>query len=166
MIDLLGVLRKAPDGTATVHFDRYFTVDRETLWNAITRPAHLGEWFAKVEGDLVERGRFTILFEHRGPEQCRVIACAEPRTFTFQWSMPQPTLVKVNLMRDDSGAHIQGSRLELTHERLTTADGPRYAAGWDAYLHVLADHLSGGSLRSWSEGADAVRVAYRQQIMD
>lgn len=161
MTDLLGVLRKETDGTATVHFDRYFTVDRETLWNAVAHPNHLGDWFAKIEGNLVERGEFTIMFEHRGPERCRVIACGEMRTFTFEWSMPQPTLVKVHLMTDS-----KGSRLELTHERLTTADGPRYAAGWDAYLHVLADHLAGGSLRSWADGADAVRVGYVQQIMD
>lgn len=161
MTDLLGVLRKAPDGTATVHFDRYFTVDPETLWTVLTRPSELGEWFAKVEGDMVEHGVFTILFEHRGPETCRIIACAEPRMFSFEWAMPQPTLVRVHLMPDH-----RGSRLELTHERLTTADGPRYAAGWDSYLHVLADHVSGGSLRSWADGADAVRVAYRQQIMD
>lgn len=164
MTDLLGVLRKAPDGTATVHFDRYFPVAPEKLWNVITHPSELGEWFAQVDGDLVEHGTFTIRFAHRGPEPCRLIACAEQRMFTFEWSMPQPTLVRVHLIPEDWGSH--GARLELTHERLTTADGPRYAAGWDSYLHVLADHLAGGSLRSWSEGVDAVRIAYRQQIME
>lgn len=165
MTDLLGVLRRTPDGTATAHFDRYFPVDPATLWNLVTHPSELGAWFAQVDGDLRERGDFTITFEHRGPEKCRVMACGEQRVFSFEWSMPQPTLVTVHVMPDESRSRKGGSRLELTHERLTAADGPRYAAGWDSYLHVLEDHASGRPLRSWSEGADAVRVAYGQQIM-
>lgn len=164
MTDLLGVLRKAPDGTATVHFDRFFPVEPQQLWNVVTHPGELGEWFATVEGDLFERGVFSITFEHRGPEKCRIIACAEPRMFSFEWAVPQPTLVTVHLIPETWGA--RGCRVELTHERLSTADGPRYAAGWDSYLHVLADHLAGAALRSWADGAEAVRVAYRQQIMD
>lgn len=161
MNELLGVLRKAPDGTATVHFDRYFTAGADALWNAATHPERLGEWFATVEGDLREHGTFTITIEGRDPERCRVIACSEQRMFSFEWAMPQPTLVRVHIIPDNTG-----SRLELTHERLTRADGPRCAASWDAFLHVLSDHLGGGSLRSWSEGVDAVRVAYLQQLLD
>lgn len=161
MTDLLGVLRKAPDGSATVHFDRFVPVDRAMVWDVVTNPEQLGAWFATVEGALVPRGSFTITFEHRGPERCRILTCDPPRGFSFEWWVPQPTLVQVNVLTDN-----RGTRIELTHEHLPTSEGPRYAAGWDAYLHVLTDHLGGSALRSWQEGADAVRVGYAQQMMD
>ena len=48
--------------------------DREEVWEAITRPDRLAEWFGgRVEVDPVPRGRI----EHRAPDEIGRASCRE-----------------------------------------------------------------------------------------
>ena len=73
MITMLGVLRHSSDG-AKVTFDQAFRAPAAELWDAVTNPDRLERWFARVDGDLVERAA-TILTSMG----CRVVGPAEVR---------------------------------------------------------------------------------------
>ena len=48
---ILGSLRSV-DGRGVVRLDDRFDTDIDDLWSAITDPARLAQWHARVEGDL------------------------------------------------------------------------------------------------------------------
>lgn len=158
MTDLLGVLRDTPDG-ASVSFDRAFKTDPNDLWDAVTDPARLERWFAKVDGELTERGHFTIHFDDGDVPRCHLIECNPKRQFAFEWPQATETLVTVTVLPD--GKH---SRLELRHDRLTKTSAPEYAAGWDAYFHTLADYLAGKEGGDWWAKFNETKAAYRAQM--
>ena len=59
---ITGILRsEAGKGLVRIE-DRYGT-DIDELWSAITDPARLACWYAKVEGDLRPGGEFRIFVE-------------------------------------------------------------------------------------------------------
>lgn len=120
MITMLGVLRHSSDG-AKVTFDQAFRAPAAELWDAVTNPDRLERWFARVDGDLVERGHFTIHLDGDDVPLCHLIECSPGRQFAFEWPMQQQTLVTVKVLPD--GKH---SRLELHHERLVPTSAPRY----------------------------------------
>ncbi|WP_153504413.1 ArsR/SmtB family transcription factor [Cumulibacter manganitolerans] len=159
MDGLLGVLRNGTAGSAVATFDRVYHVGVDDLWAAITDPERLGGWFARLDGDLHERGHFTIHRHNGDVGNCHVLECSAPRRFSFEWPTPTETLVTVTVMPDRSD-----TRIELRHENLTPTQAPDLAAGWDAYLHTLDDYLSDRPLRDWHSSFDSVRAGYRAQL--
>ena len=159
MTSLIGVLKETAGGTAAVSFDHAYPTAPGELWDAVTDPQQLERWFARVEGELREGGHFTIHFDNGDAPRCHVFEYAPQRQFAFEWPAPNETLVTVTVMPDG-----KGSRLRLRHENLTRTTAPRFAAGWDAYLHALADHLSGRPRGDWEASFDAVKGGYRAQL--
>lgn len=144
MTDLLGTLQEGRDGVG-VSFNRAYATPVEDLWNAVSDPERLAQWFAPVEGDLREGARFTMRFDDGDVPGCHIIECSPGRQLAFEWPMPQETLVTATVLPDG-----RGSRLELHHDRMPRTAASRYAAGWDAYL------IQRPRLSTFSE-ADALR---------
>ena len=131
LIQVLGRVERVGDEVAAV-FDRHYDTSPDDLWEACTEPERLARWFAPVSGDLRAGGHFTIHFDADTPA-CRVVLCEAPARLVWEWPLGEVTsLVTVEVRADGDG-----SRLVLRHERLTAAQAPGYAAGWDAHLRSL-----------------------------
>jgi uncharacterized protein YndB with AHSA1/START domain len=159
---ILGSLRSA-DGKGVVRVaDRYDT-DIDNLWAAITDPARLAGWYAKVEGDLRPGGEFHIYVQTDDWEGTgRVEACESPG-----W------LVVTTRESDESWQKGQGvPPYDETIEATLTADGGHtqlvievrsmpldavafYGAGWQIHAENLAAYLAGSergdSQRRWED---------------
>src|SRR5579862_7248690 len=67
-------------GRGFVRIEGRYDTDIDDLWSAITNPVRLARWYAKVEGDLLHGGKFSILVESDDWEGTgRVEACEAPR---------------------------------------------------------------------------------------
>ena len=71
---LLGTITRTGDD-AEVVVDRVYGTDAADLWETLTDPERLARWFARVDGDLREGGRFTIHFDDDDVPECRITSC-------------------------------------------------------------------------------------------
>ncbi|GAB3880643.1 SRPBCC family protein [Terrabacter terrigena] len=152
---VLGRIEREGDAVAVV-FDRHYATTKADLWAACTEPDRLARWFAPVSGDLREGGTFTIHFDDADTPVCRVIRCAPPERLVWEWPVGEVAgLVTVGVATDGDGA-----RLTLRHERLTPAQAPGYAAGWDTYVRSLDAYLRGADGPDWDAMWSALHELY------
>ena len=135
---LLGTITRSGDD-AEVVFDRVYDTDAADLWETLTDPERLARWFARVDGDLREGGRFTIHFDDDDVPECRITSCDAPRGYRWEWSHATHTSL-VTVAVEPAG---EGARLHLTHTRLSSSSAAGYAAGWDVYLRRLDELVAG-----------------------
>jgi uncharacterized protein YndB with AHSA1/START domain len=155
LIQVLGRVERVGDEVAAV-FDRHYDTSPDDLWEACTEPERLARWFAPVSGDLRAGGHFTIHFDDADTPVCRVVLCEAPARLVWEWPLGEVTsLVTVEVRADGDG-----SRLVLRHERLTAAQAPGYAAGWDAHLRSLEGHVCHTPAPDWGETWAALRELY------
>jgi uncharacterized protein YndB with AHSA1/START domain len=167
-------------GRWVLRFERRLPHSREKVWNAITRPERIGEWFSEgdVELDLVDGGKFEI--RTTGPPQLvkaiidevgeqglvqhnTVVHVDPPSVFEHTFGDPN-SLVRWTLTPDGDGTLVR-----LVHtvppEFDMSDEGPRTLAGWHELLDRLAQVLDGKpgdwGLESWEARRDeyAARVA-------
>ncbi len=157
---LLGTIART-GGDVEVTFDRVYDTDAGDLWTSVTDPDRLARWFARVDGDLREGGRFTIHFDDDDVPDCRVSTCDAPRGYTWEWSHATHT----SLVTVAVEPAADGARLRLTHTRLSAISGAGYAAGWDVYLRRLLEFVAGREVRdTWSEDWSTAHDGYAAQL--
>ena len=125
---IIGVMR--PDGDRrAVRFERSFDTTQADLWSALTEPARLARWFARVDGNLREGGSFEIVFDEEDPSQRTngtILECRPPERLLITWSFVDEaeSFVEVDLAPDG-----RGTRLVLEHRALPVASTANSAAG-------------------------------------
>jgi uncharacterized protein YndB with AHSA1/START domain len=147
------------DGRPVLRFERHLAHPIERVWDAITTPAGLAEWWGdvEVELDLVEGGTYrtrtvgppelvdAIIREGGGEEHLisenRVTKVEPPRLFEHTFGADD-SIARWELAPDGDGC-----RLVLTHTEPATidpkVDGPRDLAGWHSLLEQLELALAG-----------------------
>ncbi|AKU18996.1 hypothetical protein VV02_16340 [Luteipulveratus mongoliensis] len=143
-----------------VRFEQHYDSGAADLWDAVTDPERLARWFAPVEGRFGVGEAFTICFDDGDVPECRVIECVAPQRFSFEWPHASGATVVTAEVRPDG----DGSVLVLTHARLGRSQAAGYAAGWDAYLRLLTDHLAGREPQNWWEHFGAAQKAYAERL--
>lgn len=157
---LLGTVTRAGDH-AEATFDRVYDTDAADLWAAVTDPERLVRWFAPVDGDLREGGRFTIHFDDNAVPGCRVTSCDTPNAYAWKWPHATHTSLIAVAVEPVAG----GARLRLTHTRLVARSAAGYAAGWDVYLRRLVEEIAGGEVRdTWAEDWSRAHEGYAAQL--
>jgi uncharacterized protein YndB with AHSA1/START domain len=163
--DLLGALRPDDDRVAAM-LERSYPTGAEDLWSALTDPARLARWFARVEGDLRLGGTFCIYFDDENPDERtlgQVQACEPPRFLEVTWYSRDEgeSLVRAELT-EESG----GTRLSLDHRRLPRGAAAGYGAGWQTYLEQLGEYLAGDAGRGtqWDERWKQLLPRYQAQL--
>ena len=142
-------------------FDRVYDTDAADLWETLTDPERLARWFARVDGDLREGGRFTIHFDDDDVPDCRVTSCDAPRGYTLG-VVARHAYLAGHRRRRTAG---EGARLRLTHTRLSSSSAAGYAAGWDVYLRRLDELVAGREVRdTWSEDWSGAHEGYAAQL--
>ncbi|MDQ3934384.1 MAG: SRPBCC domain-containing protein [Actinomycetota bacterium] len=141
-----GRLHTAPDGRATISFERRLSHPPERVWEALTEPGELIGWWGEARVDLREGGSFEVRWLNTDDEGNRAhmhatIARLEPGRLlelegdihgTLRWELePGP----------GEGTTLRfSSTLELPEEFRT-----KVVAGWHWHLDALEAVLAGGS---------------------
>jgi uncharacterized protein YndB with AHSA1/START domain len=118
-----------PTDTATVERSAGFPVPPEELWDAITDPDLLAEWFGNVEFDLEPGGAITD--GDAAPDAPATIGVVEtvepPHRIGFVWVAPgsdTPSSVELEI-EDDADSADDGSILHVREVRIEPRWEPR-----------------------------------------
>jgi uncharacterized protein YndB with AHSA1/START domain len=161
------------DGRHALHFERRLAHPIERVWDALTRPEQLNQWFgeAEIELELVEGGTFNKrttgppelvegIIEVGGEEALvsndTVLRVEPPKLFEHTFGSVSTSIVRWELEEDDGGCV-----LTLTHTEppeFSTDDAPRDLAGWHTLLENLGEALdgrpAGWSMSLWKKRHD------------
>jgi uncharacterized protein YndB with AHSA1/START domain len=163
--DLFGALRIDGDRMA-VRLERVYPTGAADLWAALTDPARLARWFARVEGDLRPDGTFCIYFDDSDPSERtlgQVRVCEPPHRLEVTWYFRDEG---ESVLRAELTAEPGGTRLTLDHRRLSAGEAPGYGAGWQTYLEQLGAHLAGEVSRGghWDQRWRQLLPGYQAQV--
>ena len=148
------------DGKPAVRFERSLAHPVEVVWEAVTDPAKLAQWFpTSVEVDLREGGAMSFAFPDDGMDDMtgEVTELDPPRLFAFLWG---EDLLRLELEPEGSGC-----RLRLSHHLANADEAARTAAGWHVCLDRLAEVVNTGRADApTSEPTDEWRGHYERYV--
>jgi uncharacterized protein YndB with AHSA1/START domain len=139
---------------ATLAFERELPHPPERVWAALTDPEELHRWFMTTatidgrEGGRVEMVSGVARFHWTG----RILAWDPPRLYEYEWNAdPRPELPRgeQSVVRWELSPTEGGTRLKLTHRRLTRPTALGFAPGTHAFLDRLSAQLDGTKLPDW-----------------
>jgi len=125
------------DDVTTIERVERFEVSPDALWEAITDPDLLEEWFGPVDFDLTPGGSITEPDADGSPRTIGVVETVdEPRRIGFVWMAPGSELPSsVDLVIDDEGGdgsvlHVRETLIQPQWERRPAwfASTPRASA--------------------------------------
>jgi uncharacterized protein YndB with AHSA1/START domain len=128
------------DDQPTLSFERRLPHPVDRVWQAITEPGELQQWFpSRVEADLRVGGKMKFIFEeHTVPEMPgEVTELDPPRVFAFAWGEDH---MRFELEPVDGDRECA---LRLTVQLAARDKAARDAAGWHVCLDRLARVLDG-----------------------
>lgn len=153
-----GTLERTPDG-GVIHFERHLPYPIEAVWDAITNPARLADWWlpfdADITIDLREGGElvFAATAGEPPPLTCTILRVEPPVLFEHTAFVEGATL------RWELQAGPEGTVLWL-HERVASVD-EAIESGWLVGLHLSFARLEpaiAGTPVPWDW--DALAVAW------
>ena len=135
--------------TQSVRRSLHIDATRERVWEAITRPEYIAQWF----GDEARWDTFTVggtgvfTWHDYGDFPVRIEEIDPPTTFAFRWGQPgaalaatDSTLARFTL--DDDGDGTLLTVVETGFDRCTTRTLDDHRGGWNSELDELAALLS------------------------
>jgi uncharacterized protein YndB with AHSA1/START domain len=136
------------DGRPALRFERSLPHSPERVWQAITDPAEIRQWFPAAV-DYEQRVGAPMSFRFDDPDapptDGEVTALDEPRLFAFDWGGEQ--------LRFELEPAGDGCRLLFTHFLSERIQAARDAAGWDMCLRQLDRLLAGEDAKAPGIGA-------------
>jgi uncharacterized protein YndB with AHSA1/START domain len=151
---------------ATLTFERRLQHPPEAVWEAITEPQQLAEWYmtrAQIDGRL--GGTIDFL---SGPAQLHVtgniLAWDPPHLFEHEWNVEareqfprERSVIRWEILRED-----YGSLLKMTHRHLTKRASQGFVSGAHAFLDRLEASLDQTPMPDWMTRVRELRTAYAQ----
>ena len=147
-------LTTAEDGSATLVMRRLLHHPPERVWEAITAPGPIQNWFmSEARFEHFAGGKFELaLGRERTPTSGTVLTWDPPRRFEYEWIIPQgpttPTGEHAHV-RWELTPSVDGTLLTVTHRRLTRLTGERFSHGLGGLLERLAALLDGRPMPAW-----------------
>ena len=139
------VVTDGSDGSAVV-VGHVFRQPIGVVWDLLTSPASMAEWFGAFAGTAELHGEFSITFDG-GPASGTVRVCDAPHHLEVTWKWAHQdfeTVLSVDLSELDGGTAVTLRQQGMIGPALG------HSAGWSAYLSAADRRLSG---RGRSEAA-------------
>jgi uncharacterized protein YndB with AHSA1/START domain len=150
---MYGTLNELDGGRWQLRFTRTLPHPIEKVWQAVTEPEHLANWFPTTIEGAREAGaalRFTLPEGQGPPFDGEMLAFRPPTLMEFRWGTD---IVRLELQPSDTGTVL--TLLDTLDDR---GKGARDGAGWHACLDALERELQGDpaardAMNRWSEVA-------------
>jgi len=142
---------RAPEGYATLEFRRFFRHSPSEVWEAITNPEQVQQWFVtRTKTQARAGGRIEL---ETGPERVRasgrILAWDPPRLYEFEWntSARSPHFPgERSIIRWELTAGEGGTFVVLTHRDLTRRTAQVFGRGLPTFLDRLGALLDGTTM--------------------
>ena len=126
---------------SAIRISQHVAAPRAAVWRAWTDPDELAAWFwppswqATAEFDAQPGGRWRLASVTAGMAVGGDVAAVEPETrlvFTWRWEgEAEETLVTVTLQDADGGTGVEGTDVEIVHERFADEESRSgHEQGW------------------------------------
>lgn len=143
------------DGQSLVRFERRFDVDREKVFDTLTKPDQMLVWWgddAEIEVDLQVGGRWTIIRREDGVEYLATgeyLEVERPSLLKYTFGMPQfsPNSDTITIRIDEDG---DGSRVTFEHSGVDIA----------SELRELKPGETSATEAGWQQGFDLMAAAW------
>jgi uncharacterized protein YndB with AHSA1/START domain len=152
----------APPGAAVLTFERFLRHPPETVWNALTDPEQLREWFlteAQIEGRAGGAIDLTT-----GPTRVhatgRILAWEPPRLYEYEWNVAPVSGIphgERSFVRWELTPVPGGTRLVLVHRGLTMQTADNFRHGYPGFFDRLTALLDRRPLPDWMDSVRADR---------
>ncbi|MBX3165799.1 MAG: SRPBCC family protein [Candidatus Eremiobacteraeota bacterium] len=134
----------------SVRFERRLPGPIERVWQYLTDPEKLPEWFGQGTIELCEGGQVSLMDGHiRGI----VTQCRPPHLLIYTWNVLAPgqtvsdypeSYLKLELEALEDGQIL----LTLTHLPILKRFEKQNAMGWHTFLDLMENGVRGGPLKS------------------
>jgi uncharacterized protein YndB with AHSA1/START domain len=160
-----GAILKTQDGLV-IHFERRLNHSPEMVWNAITGPGQMSQWFDRTEfPEKLEPGAHIRFFhdkfglESRG----RIVRVEPPRLIEWMWTA---LFAPDQLMRWEIVPEGQGCRLIVEQRMPDESLVGRTTAGWHACLDRMEAVLDGRPPNDHMTDWVSLFERYKQALKD
>jgi uncharacterized protein YndB with AHSA1/START domain len=143
-----GLLR-VDDESASVTFQRILPHPIEEVWAAITDPKQLEGWSMTKVSRHATSGRLEMRLANGVLATGRVLEWDPPRIYEYEWNVePGPVLPhgENSIVRWELSPHPDGTRLVLTHRKLSRRTAEVFARGLKTFLDRLSAQMDGTPL--------------------
>jgi uncharacterized protein YndB with AHSA1/START domain len=148
---------------ATLAFERRFRHPIHAVWEAITDPEHLAQWYmtkAQIDARVGGSVDFVAMF---APVHAtgKILTWDPPRVFEHEWNVGPnkdiPTPGERSIIRWELTPEGDVTILRFTHRRLTRQTATIFAGGMVAFLDRLENQLDGVPLIDWNARVEKIR---------
>lgn len=140
---MYGSIRKTTDGYEAT-YERLLRHPPEKVWQALTDPAHIKQWFVRTEIDPRVGGRIVEHHDHVGLSMAGEITRFDPpKTFEHTWWGEGPKDQPDSRVLWEIHREGEGSRLVMTYWLRSLEGVTGQMAGWHICLDVLEAVLDG-----------------------
>lgn len=147
---------------AVLSFERRLPYPIETVWSAITDPAHRNKWMGTTTIDAREGG--VIEMDPTGPPAPpehkrmtgRIRVWDPPHVFEHEWNQ---RIIESSVVRYELSPDGDGTLLRFTHRGLGVGNARGFRPGTHAYFDRLEAYLAGDEMPNWQERYNEVAQA-------
>ena len=150
-------------GHATLVFRRYLHHTPKEVWEALTNPAMVQQWFlTSLKAQRRVGGKITLV---TGPERVqstgRILAWEPPRLFEYEWNTLTDPLFpgEQSVIRWELTPREGGTLIVLTHSDLTKRTARVFGHGLPVFLNRLEALLDGKPLPDWQTHVEPLRAS-------
>jgi uncharacterized protein YndB with AHSA1/START domain len=149
--------------TDTITRDIVINASPETVYDVVSRPEHIVEWFSdEAEFEPVPDARGVLIWRDKATNQATtveltVVTADRPRLFAFHWISPErrratPTATDPVLVAFRITAEPRGTRLVVSESGLDAVDwddarkaayATEHTSGWGSFLPRLRAYAEG-----------------------
>ncbi len=130
-----------PDGLPELRITRTLDCAAAELWEAVTRPPILEQWFGTTRLTEDHFGQFEVTSGPMAGVTGMVLACQPPHTYQVTWDDPSapPSKLQVEVLEAS-----QGCELVLTQRGISSSQAADHQSRWTEPLDRLATYAERG----------------------
>lgn len=164
-----GTLTVGSSGLATLRFARELPYPASRVWQALTDPAEMENWFMTAVLEPRRGGRLHLESGEPGGTVGQVLEWDPPRRLAYSWrrggGSGATSIVRWSLQPSGTGTHLELVHSDLDPTSATDYEGGWYnlLAGWHDLLARLPHVLEGAEPAAFNSEHSLLLTHYRNQ---